>query len=123
MSGEPWLWPYAELLEVHDGDTVKLAISQGFDQWTHQWIRLDAVRAPELSEDTGLRAAADCMSWFTEHAPDGHVSVTTVRTSRPLEIGQRMSFTRYIGTIYAPGHPEVELNAYLRSLGYTDQGL
>jgi hypothetical protein len=42
-----WTWPLAELLTVHDGDTVRVRIDQGFDELTRQWIRLETVRAPD----------------------------------------------------------------------------
>lgn len=117
---EAWVWPVARLLEVHDGDTVKLAIDHGFGEDAKEWIRLRDVWAPELGEEGGLEATADVRAWFLMHAPNGFVRVTTFRTSTPLEIRFRQSFTRYIGVI--TGFDGDELNAYLLGKGYTDQG-
>jgi len=117
---DAWAWPLARLLDVHDGDTVKLAIDHGFGEDAKEWIRLKDVRAPELDEPGGPEATDVCQSWFDEHAPDGYVQVTTFRTSAPLEIRFRASFSRYIGIIVADGN---SLNEWLRERGYTDQGM
>jgi hypothetical protein len=116
LSGA-WPWPIARLLEVHDGDTVKLAIDHGFGEDAKEWVRLKDVWAPEVKDPGGSEATEACRAWFAEHAPDGHVQVTTFRTSAPLEIRFQQSFTRYIGVITALGGSE--LNSHLISLGYT----
>jgi hypothetical protein len=115
-----WPWPIAKLLEIHDGDTVKLAIDHGFGEDAKEWIRLRDVWAPEVDDPGGPEATADCQGWFREHAPDGYVQVTTFRTSAPLEIRFRMSFTRYIGIVTA--FNGAELNSYLIDRGYVTRG-
>jgi endonuclease YncB( thermonuclease family) len=115
-----WEWPIARLEEIHDGDTVRLRIDNGFGSRAVEWIRLVDVRAPELREEGGAQARADVAAWFAEHAPDGIVKVTTYRTSAPLEIRFRQSFTRYLGLITAPDG--AELNRYLIDKGYVDLG-
>lgn len=115
-----WSWPIAKLEEIHDGDTVKLRISCGFDIWAVHWIRLKDVWAPEVNDPGGPEATADCTGWFREQAPDGYVQVTTFRTSAPLEIRFRQSFTRYIGIVTAFNGSE--LNSYLIDKGYVTRG-
>jgi endonuclease YncB( thermonuclease family) len=114
LSGA-WPWPVARLLEVHDGDTVKLAIDHGFGEDAKEWIRLKDVWAPELKDPGGPAATEACRTWFAEQARDGQVQVTTFRTSAPLEIRFQQSFTRYIGIVTALNGSE--LNSHLISLG------
>lgn len=116
LSGA-WPWPVARLLEVHDGDTVKLAIDHGFGEDAKEWIRLRDVWCPEVNDPGGPEATEACRAWFVEHAPSGYVQVTTFRTSAPLEIRFRQSFTRYIGIVTALDGSD--LNSHLISLGYT----
>jgi endonuclease YncB( thermonuclease family) len=116
-----WIWPVARVVEVHDGDTLKLAVSLGFDVWAHPWVRLANVRAPELTEPDGPAARNDVLDWLREHAPDSQVAVTTQKVDRPLEIRFRQSFTRYLGTVTAPNG--AELNRYLIDKGYIDRGM
>jgi endonuclease YncB( thermonuclease family) len=116
-----WEWPVARLEEIHDGDTVRLRIDNGFGSRAVEWIRLVDVRAPELREEGGAQARADVATWFAEHAPDGQVKVTTFRTSASLEIRFRQSFTRYLGLVTALNG--AELNSYLLDKGWIDRGM
>jgi hypothetical protein len=119
MTEVGWTWPVARVVEAHDGDTVKCLISLGFDVWAQKWIRLQNVRAPELSEADGPKARQDLLDWLAQYAPDSRVQVVTYRTSRPLEIRFRESFTRYIGVVSRDG---MELNEWLRLKGWIDRG-
>jgi endonuclease YncB( thermonuclease family) len=116
-----WDWPVARLLEVGDGDSVKLAVDHGFEEDARVWIRLADVGAPERNEPADwARAKADVEAWFAEHAPDGQVRLTTFRTSKPLEIRFRQTFTRYVGVVASPSG--VELNAWLIDKGWLGRG-
>lgn len=119
MAETGWTWPVARVVEVHDGDSIKVAISLGFEVWSQTWIRLLDVRAPELSEADGPQARNDVLDWLAEYAPDSRVEVVTYRTSQPLEIRFRQSFTRYIGVVSRDG---AELNDWLRAKGWIDRG-
>ena len=121
MAPVRWAWPIAKVLDIHDGDSIKLAISLGFDVHVHVWIRLAGVRAPELSESDGLQARNDVLDWLREHAPDNQVAVATQRTSTPLELRFARSFTRYLGIVTAPNG--AELNSYLVAKGWIDRGM
>ena len=121
MTPVRWAWPEAKVLNIHDGDSLKLAISLGFDVHVHVWIRLAGVRAPELSEADGLQARNDVLTWLQENAPDDQVAVATERTNTPLELRFRQSFTRYLGLVTAPNG--AELNSYLIHKGWIDRGM
>lgn len=120
MTATGWEWPIARLEEIHDGDTIRLRIDNGFGSRAVEWIRLQDVWAPELNQDGGEQAKADVAGWFAEQAPDGLVRVTTIRTSSPLEIRFRQTFTRYVGIVTALNG--AELNSYLISKGYVTRG-
>jgi endonuclease YncB( thermonuclease family) len=116
----PWIWPVAKVIDVIDGDTLRLDVDQGFSTHAHVAVRLADVRAPELDEPDGPSARNDVLDWLREHAPDSQVQVTTQKVDRPLEIRFRQSFTRYIGVVVAPNG--AELNSYLRDKGFVDRG-
>lgn len=117
-----WEWPLARLVEVGDGDSIRLHVDHGFEEWKLAWIRLADVGAPERDEPADWAAAkADVEAWFREYAPDGLVKVATYRTSAPLEIRFKQTFTRYLGRVTAIKAP-VELNAWLRAKGWIDRG-
>ena len=121
MAETGWTWPTARVVEVHDGDTLKLDVDVGFSTHAYAWIRLLNVRAPELSEGDGAKARADVLTWLAEYAPDSRVQLITYRSSQPLEIRFRQSFTRYLGVVTATA-PPVELNEWLRAKGWIDRG-
>jgi endonuclease YncB( thermonuclease family) len=125
---ELWHWPVAKLVEVHDGDTVKLEVDNGFGSRAVEWIRLAGVRAPDpgtpdFTQEDYDRAKNDCETWFATYAPDRYVSLETERTTNPIEIRFRQSFTRYIGWIGTQKPGPQGLNAYLINQGWRDRGL
>lgn len=114
-------YPVARVLQAHDGDTLKLEVDLGFSTLARVWIRLKNVRAPELSEPTGPTARNDTLGWVKDHAPDGYVAVETFQTAgSSKEISEQRTFIRYVGVVTSTSGDE--LNGYLRSRGYTDQG-
>lgn len=122
-TGPPWEWPLATLVEVGDGDGVRLRIDNGFGSSQTEWIRLVGVRAPEKDEPQDWAAAkADVVAWFREYAPDGLVKLVTYRTSMPVEIRFGRSFTRYLGKVVSI-KTAVELNAWLVAKGWIDRGM
>ncbi len=121
MSTQVRHYPVARIVDVHDGDTLKLDVDLGFSTHAYVWIRLKGVRAPELSEPTGLQAKQDLEAWLATDAPDGLVAVDTFQAAGSVkEIREQRTFIRYVGVVTTPGG--AELNAWLRSCGYTDQG-
>lgn len=119
-------YPLAEVIEVHDGDTIRLRIDCGFNNLAREWIRLLDVRAPELKEgQPALAAKQHLLNWLHDYALDRVVAVTTYQVETMIkEIREKQTFIRYIGTI-TPLDGTVDrysLNEYMRNLGYTDQG-
>lgn len=99
MAADGWEWPYARLVDIHDGDTVRLDVDQGFSVHSYQWIRLLDVWAPELNEEGGPEARELVRDWFDTYAPGGTVQLITYRQGVALEIRFKQTFTRYVGVI------------------------
>lgn len=119
VAADGWTWPTARVVEVHDGDSLKLDVDCGFSLHAYAWIRLLDVHAPELSEGDGAQARQDVLDWLATYAPDSRVQLITYRTSQPLEVRFRQSFTRYLGVVSRDG---MELNEWLRVKGWIDRG-
>lgn len=83
----------AEVLEVIDGDTVRLMIDLGFRTFTKVDIRLKGVWAPELSE--GHKGA-----YAREYAQMMLGQWVTVETELNTKGNEVRSFTRYVGTVW-----------------------
>jgi hypothetical protein len=114
-------YPVARVVQVHDGDTLKLDVDLGFSTHAYIWVRLKDVRAPELSEPDGPAAHIDVRLWLAEHAPDSFVTLTTFQTGGSFkEIREQRTFIRYVGIIVADNG--AELNQYLRDKGFIDRG-
>jgi endonuclease YncB( thermonuclease family) len=115
-------YPVARVVEVHDGDTLKLDVDLGFSCHAWAWIRLKGVGAPELSEPDGPAAHNDVRLWLAEHAPDNFVTLTTFQTAGAFkEIREQRTFIRYVGIVVADNG--AELNSYLLAKGYVDRGM
>lgn len=122
MTAQIRHYPVARVVEVHDGDTIRLDVDLGFSTHHYPWIRLKGVRAPELKEPAGPQAKLDLEAWLTTDAPDGLVAVTTFQVaSVAKEIREQMTFIRYVGVVTSPTTGQ-ELNAWLITRGYIDQG-
>jgi endonuclease YncB( thermonuclease family) len=114
-------YPLARVVEIHDGDTLKLDVDLGFSCHAWAWVRLKSVRAPELSEPDGSAARADVLDWLAEHAPDSWVTLTTFQTAGGFkEIREQRTFIRYVGIVVADNG--AELNSYLLAKGWIDRG-
>lgn len=85
----------ARLTRLVDADTLILDIDLGCHVWLHgQRIRAASLNAPELSTDAGKSALAWVQDWFTQHCPEG---VVTVRTQKDRDD----AYGRLLGTILA----------------------
>jgi micrococcal nuclease len=60
-------WRRADVIRVHDGDTLMLNIDLGFDVWTIKPLRLFGVNAPELSTEAGKVSRDWVQNWITTH--------------------------------------------------------
>lgn len=108
----PRIYPVAEIIDVHDGDTVRVRADVGFDFIARKWIRFKDVDAPELDEDGGPEAKEFLIKTLNERAPDGMVTVTTFWTpGTHKEINEDVTFIRYVGLITLLSG--IDLNAYM----------
>jgi endonuclease YncB( thermonuclease family) len=115
-------YPFARVINVHDGDTIRLDVDLGFSTHAYVWIRLQDVGAPELKEAGGPEAKRVVEEWLATHAPSGYVTVMTQQVAGALkEIKERMTFIRYVGLVTTDDGGI--LNWYLRDQGYIDQGM
>ena len=118
----PREYPVTKIINVHDGDTIRMHTDVGFDFVARKWIRFRDVRAPELHEDDGPKAKQELVMMLNQHAPDGFVALTTFWTPGSYkEINEEKTFIRYVGDIVTLDH--VNVNQYMLSLGYVDQGM
>jgi endonuclease YncB( thermonuclease family) len=117
-------YPVATVIDVHDGDTVRVEVDLGFDALRRIWIRLLGVRAPELKAGApALEARARVYEWLHMLGANVPVALTTFRTAGEVkQIREQMSFIRYIGNIYPVGGNGVSLNDWMLSFGYINQG-
>lgn len=85
----------ARLTRIIDGDTWTLDIDLGMHIWIHdQRIRAAGINAPELSTPEGQTARVWVGAWFATHAPDGVVTIRTVKDRDD-------NYGRLLGTILA----------------------
>lgn len=100
----------AEVLDVHDGDTVSLNADLGFSTFRKMRIRLLGINAPEMKLPDGIT-----------YNPDGIVSRTKL-----LNAVQSNANVLYVRTVKveSAGGPTEKLDVYGRFLAYlwTDQG-
>lgn len=109
------LWTYrAALLDVLDGDTIRVTLDLGCHVRTQQDIRLTAVSAPELSQPGGVEAQRYVIDWMAELEPLRWPLLVNTQPNRYGE--ERRSFVRYLGTVADIADGRVlndDLNAYL----------
>lgn len=118
----PREYPVAEIIDVHDGDTVRIRADVGFDFVARKWIRLRDVKAPELHEEYGPIARDVLIALLNEHAHDGFVTLTTFWTpGHYKEIKEEMTFIRYVGLVKTLN--EINVNEYMLAAGYDNQGI
>lgn len=67
----------ADLISIHDGDTMHLAVDLGCDVTIDMTVRLNGLDAPELATAAGKAALAYAQQWFAEHP--GKYTVNTIK--------------------------------------------
>lgn len=91
----------AKILEVIDGDTLKIELSLGFNIYHKVSLRLVEINAPEvrtLNEEVkkyGLRAKEKLQEYVSNN--DGEVIVSTLKPD------SRDAYGRVLGTLYKEG--------------------
>lgn len=113
----PWRFR-GRVLEVLDGDTVRVALDLGFRITHVVEIRLLGIDAPELhAPDPGERAAAAVARQALARLVEGREIV--VETER-----DRRSFARYLGRLAVPdGEDWVDVAGALAALGVVQERL
>lgn len=116
----------------HDGDTVRVIVDQGFGNLKdiQDGLRLKDVFAPELHQEGGMDTRDFVAKWFRDHEANSIEDIITgfalwpfiLRTEMTKHNSrERMSFGRYIGTIWSSNDPitlNEAINAYVISKGY-----
>lgn len=103
-------WP-CQVMEVHDGDTIKFRCDLGLDTERRIWVRLDGVWCPELSDPGGIKSREGVREMLMSQ-PDWRVRTQKVgRTDK-----ERMSFIRYIAAVNSLDM-EFSLNSWIISAG------
>ncbi len=96
------MWDYrAKLIEVHDGDTIKLLIDNGLGSRQEEAIRLKGVFAPELSQPGGPETRDFVETYLSNNMQHDfkwplHVVTEPNQSPEPTEI---RTFTRYVGVV------------------------
>lgn len=98
----------AVVVDVTDGDTVKVNIDLGLDTWKHgAKLRLNGINTPEKDTEAGQAAKAYVASVLK---PGEVVRIETV-------LDRTEKYGRFLATIYHPSLP-VSVNDDLISKGY-----
>jgi endonuclease YncB( thermonuclease family) len=89
----------AEVLDVHDGDTVYVRVDAGFETDVRVWLRLKGVFAPELA--TGLlgdKARTDLLNL----CPVGtNIRIKTYKVNSKKRWTEfKRTFVRYVATLW-----------------------
>lgn len=100
----------AQVLNVHDGDTLRLRTDLGFYVRFDQTVRLAGLNAPELSTPEGKAAQAFADGWVQAHASP-YVGVRTQKDKQE-------KYGRYLATIYDLADATSTLNAALLAAGH-----
>src|SRR5262247_4016120 len=95
----------AQVLGVHDGDTLRLRTDLGFYIRFDQTVRLAGLNAPELSTAEGKAAQAFAEGWVKAHGNP----LVGVRTQKD----KQEKYGRYLAVIYDLADVTVTLNAAL----------
>lgn len=86
----------AQVLDVHDGDTLTALTDVGGGiTWTIN-VRLLGVFAPELKEPGGPETRQFVLDWIAKQPGKWPVVVTTARTKTDKDA---LTFDRYLGTV------------------------
>lgn len=88
----------AMVLEVHDGDTIRVLAEQAYGSRQEIWLRLKGVDTPELSEPSGGGVAAkDFVIAILQAMPS--VTIETFRTRGGADL---RTFIRYVADVWLP---------------------
>lgn len=98
----------ARLASVVDGDTLKLDINLGFNQWVHgQWVRLLEVYAPELRGGT---PQTKVQAKMVKDALEGIFAIGKTILVQTFKTDSRDVYGRYLAVVWVD---EVNLNQFI----------
>lgn len=100
----------AQVISVHDGDTLKLRVDLGFSIRDDMTVRLLGLNAPELATVEGKAAQAFADGWIKAHASP-YVGVRTQKD-------RQEKYGRYLATIYDLADATSTLNNALLAAGH-----
>jgi hypothetical protein len=109
------MWTYrASLLEILDGDTLRLLVDTGFYARHRIDLRLLDVSAPELRDPGGPETRDFVQAWYYQLNLDLEWPMLIhTQTTKLIEPSEKQSFTRYIGDIHNITNGD-HLNAQVR---------
>ena len=114
FAADPYYQYSAEVLEVHDGDTITARLDLGFDVSIVKNLRLLDVYAPELKEEKGQI----CRDKLHSLIPVGiKIDVMSIKTKTGSDL---KSFDRYIAVVKYKGRDiNKEMVDWLKKNNYT----
>lgn len=115
----PARWRCA-IIDVHDGDTIRVEIDRGMDDESIRWIRLRDVFAPELSQLGGVECRTFVETWIRAHT-DNTVWPFMLETFRtPRSDIDVVTLSRFVGMITAAdgSNLNTDVQAYIKVQGY-----
>jgi hypothetical protein len=96
------MWDYrAQLIEVEDGDTIRVLLDNGLGSRQEESIRLKGVWAPDEGQPGREETKAECIRLIeTNSFPSlkWPLHIWTEKNTK-IEPTEKRSFTRYIGTV------------------------
>lgn len=111
----------AKLISVHDGDTVRVVLDQGFYDTKEINVRLLNVFAPELKQAGGADVRDFVHSWFNQLTPYSGWNFIVTTTRLKTADKEDTSFDRYVGTITSldgTRNLNMDVQAYVTVKGY-----
>lgn len=92
------MWEYrASVIDVLDGDTLRLLVDTGFHARHQVDLRLVAVKAPELNQAGGPETKEFVVDWCSKLPPLKWPLLIKTSTTTVTEPSEKMTFTRYLG--------------------------
>lgn len=89
----------AKILGIHDGDTVKVLLDRGFEEYSSEWIRLSEVFAPELKQKGGA-ATRDFVEDWVKQREDDEWPFRVVIFRQKNDSKEQTTLSRYVARIF-----------------------
>lgn len=89
-------YPVLGIITVHDGDTYRLLLDQGFEDAKFPWLRLKGYSCPENHEEGGPAARKAAVDILHHYAAT--LWVTTFKL--PGFVDTRKTLTRYLADVF-----------------------